>query len=171
LILFACDKGLAPPENLSNLSRFPVAPQGGNPVGFWVPDSICPIEVTILDDLPVDSLKLNTDMDGFFSFAYNEVCSVEAVIHFVPKVYVDTLELELQIADTVSGIGPYNVIGGQMLHVPLQSTYFQLDTLGFTSHENRLDLISLPNTFNYLMEIRLYFIFHLVRSEEYLSRY
>lgn len=166
LFLFACDKGLTPPESSSDLSRFSVPPQGGNPVGFWVPDSINPVEVTILDELPVDSMHLKTRLDGFFSLAYNEVCSVRTVLNFTPKVFVDTLTLELQIADTVSGNGPYDVIDDQILHVPLQSTYFQLDTLGFTADGDRLDLISLPNTFKYILEIRLCFVFHFVRSQE-----
>ena len=171
IFLFACDQGLTPPESSSDLSRFSVPPQGGNPVGFWVPDSINPVEVTILDELPVDSMYLETQLDGFFSLAYNEVCSVRTVLNFTPKVFVDTLALELQIADTVSGSGPYDVIDDQILHVPLQSTYFQLDTLGFTADGDRLDLISLPNTFKYILEIRLCFVFHFIGSqEEFLSK-
>jgi len=166
LFLLACNKGLTPPESASNLSRFSVPPQGGNPIGFWIPDSINPVEVTILDELPVDSMHLETRLDGFFSLAYNEVCSVRTILNFTPKVFVDTLALELQIADTVSGNGPYDVIDDQILHVPLQSTYFQLDTLGFTSDGDRLDLITLPNTFKYILEIRLCFVFHFIRSQE-----
>jgi hypothetical protein len=166
LFLFACNKGLTPPEGASNLSRFSIPPQGGNPVGFWIPDSVHPVEVTILDELPVDSMHLETRLDGFFSLAYNEVCSVRTILNFKPKVFVDTLALELQIADTVSGTGPYDVIDDQILHVPLQSTYFQLDTLGFTAEGDRLDLITLPNTFKYILEIRLCFVFHFIRSQE-----
>ena len=166
LFIFACDKGLTPPESSSNLSRFFVPPQGGNPVGFWVPDSINPVEVTILDELPVDSLHLDTRLDGFFSLAYNEICSVRAVLNFTPKVFIDTLALEFQIVDTVSGSGPYDIIDDQILHVPLRSAFFQLDTLGFTAERDRLDLITLPNTFKYILEIRLCFVFHFVRSQE-----
>jgi hypothetical protein len=165
--LFACNKGLTPPDSTFNLSRFSVFPQGGNPVGYWVPDTINPVEVTILDELPIDSMQINGDLDGFFSFAYNEICSVNAVLNFRPVVYIDTAKIEIApIADTIVATGPFDIIEDKMMQLPVVTNDFDLDTLGFTSSQNTLDLISQNITFNLIMEVRLYFIFHLVRSQE-----
>lgn len=168
LFLFACNKGLTPPDSTLILSRFYVSPQGGNPVGCWEPDSINPVEVTILDDIEVDSFYLDAEVDGYFLFAYDEICSVKAVMSLKPEIYIDgeKIPLDVHVLDTITGTGPYDVLEDQILHAPLQSTNFKLDTLGFTSEQDRLELISLPNTFNYIIEIKLYFVFHLVRSQE-----
>ena len=66
------------------------------------------------------------------------------------------------------GEGPYYILDDTILQTPIQSTMFQLDTLGFTSSTYTLDLISLPNVFSYLgiIDIPVYFVFHLEKDVE-----
>jgi len=173
-VLTACDKGLAPPEAPPKTVSFPIAPEGGNPVGVWEPDTTNPVDVTIIDTskipLFIDSLVIKSNLNGLFSFSVAGVCSVQAVLTLNPIVYLPNVEnpLVLTIADTLHGDGPYEVIDNRVLDLPIETSIFQLDTLGFTSRADSLELISLPNTFPQegFSDIRFFFVFHLIRSTE-----
>lgn len=173
-VVTACDKGLAPPEAPSQTINFPIAPEGGNPVGVWEPDTTNPVDVTIIDkgnlSVLIDSLVIKSDLTGIFSFSVTGVCSVQAVLTINPIVYLPNIEnpLVLTIADTLRGTGPYEVIDNRVLDLPVETSIFQLDTLGFTSRADSLELISLPNTFPQegFSDIRFFFVFHLIRSTE-----
>lgn len=173
-VLTACDKGLAPPERLPKTISFPIAPEGGNPVGVWGPDTTNPVDVTIIDTskIPkfIESLVIRSNLNGLFSFSIAGVCSVQAILTLNPIVYLKGAEnpLVLTIADTLRGSGPYEVTDNRVLDLPVETSIFQLDTLGFTSHADSLKLISLPNTFPQegFSDIRFFFVFHLVRSTE-----
>lgn len=169
LLIAACNKGLTPYETI----YFPITPEGGDPVGTWVPDTLNPVDVEILDEEIIsflDSLVIDTELDGEFFLSYAGVCSVYALMTMNALAYLpgSTSPITHSIFDTIYGEGAYEVIDDVVLHLPIQSTNFQLDTLGFTARQNNLDLITLPNTFDYMgiMEIPLYFVFHLIRSEE-----
>jgi len=171
-LLLSCDKGLAPFLNQNNDHKIPSSQNGGNPVGFWVPDTLEPVEVTILDEskIPsmVDSLSLNSNLEGSFAFYPSTVCSVMAVMTIHPTVYMlgSTSPLHAQaVTDTIQGDGYYEIIGDSILCLPVQSNHFNIDTLYYTVTENDLMLLTQENTFNYmqLVEIPLYFTFHLMR--------
>ena len=172
--LSACDKGLSPPETVPSVIDFPITPQGGNPTGYWIPDSTIPVEVTILDEekIPsfVDSLFLESNLSGVFSFEVSGSCSVNAVLTINPTVYLQGLPtpLVLSIVDTLQANGPYEVIDNRILCIPMNSSFFNLDTLGFTHQNDNLDLITLPNTFpdDAFSDIRFFFVFKLNRSTE-----
>ena len=174
ILLSACDKGLSPSENELIPLNFPQEPQGGNPIGNWSPSGTNPVMVTILDyeQIPdmVDSLIINTTLEGYFELEVANTCSIEVIMTLNPQVYLQgsSIPLTLSIADTISGNGPYRIIDDIILNLPVTSTSFQLDTLGFTAVQDSLDLISLPNMFNYqqIIEFPIYFVFHLTRSSE-----
>lgn len=170
LILTACDKGLSPPEFLPIGIDFPITPEGGNPVGNWLPDTINSVDVTILnkEKIPsfVDSLSLNTELDGTFTFAVTGVCSIQALLTIQPEVYIQGLSSPLiipDIVDTLCGQGSYEIIEDRIFHLPLETNLFHLDTLGYTRSRSHLDLITLPNTFPYegFGDINFFFVFHL----------
>jgi hypothetical protein len=169
----ACDKGLSPPEATSLLSDFPVEPEGGSPVGVWEPDSLHPVEATLLDMDKiahlVDSLKMESTLEGFFSFDISEACSIHAVLTIKPYVYLKDLPapLILEISDTLRADGPYSINDGKVLSIPLDYTTFDLDTLGITQKEDALNLISMVRYFPYegFSELRYYLIIHLNRRE------
>ena len=173
-IVLACDKGLAPPEIDPISSEFPVMPLGGNPVGNWVPRPEDPVELTMIDDsqIPalVDSFIFDTELKGIFNFELANVCSVDAVLTLNPLVYLQgsTEPIPFTFPDTIRGSGAYYLIENNILQTPIESTNFNLDTLGFTSGLNSLELISLPNVFSYLgiIDIPIYFIFHLTRADQ-----
>ncbi|RKY53002.1 MAG: hypothetical protein DRP89_06820 [Candidatus Neomarinimicrobiota bacterium] len=173
-VVTSCDKGLAPPEAPSKTVSFPIVPEGGNPVGVWEPDTTNPVDVTIIDKdkIPsfIDSLIIESNLNGVFSFSIAGVCSLQAVLTINPIVYLPNVEnpLVLTITDTLRGDGPYEVTDNRVLDLPVETSIFQLDTLGFTSRADSLTLISLPNTFPQegFSDIRFFFVFHLIRSTE-----
>lgn len=170
LILTACDKGLTPPGTLPAKINFPIPPEGGNPAGIWLPDAKKPVEITLLDEFPVDSIIFNTELQGVFSFELTGVCSVNAIITLVPNIYVlgQELGLNITIIDTLSGDGPYEFITDEALYLPLQSNILNVDTLGFTTHQTGLDLITLPTTYTWenSITLRFYCLIHLTRQVE-----
>ena len=172
-VLAGCDKGLVPPEAQFFFLDFPIPLEGGDPVGVWSPDTTNPVEVTILDEekIPafVDSIRVDTQLDSaVFDFEVTGTCSVQAILSIRPTAYITGLPpISIDpIVDTLRGKGPYEVIEDQILDLPLQTSVFNLDTLGFSSRQNTLDLVSLPNTFPYegFDDIPFYFVFHLSRS-------
>jgi len=173
LLFAACDKGLFPPEIPRIALNFPITPEGGDPTGAWVPHTTNPVDVGILDEeilSYLDSLVINTELSGEFFFSAAESCFVHAFMTMHALAYPQgiTTPITYSIFDTIYGEGHYQVIDDVALHLPVKSTNFRLDTLGFTAHQNDLNFITLPNTFDYMgiMEIPLYFVFHLVRSNE-----
>ncbi|MFH1942345.1 MAG: hypothetical protein ABIL68_09595 [bacterium] len=173
-LITACNKGLTPPEQPLFTNGFPIQPQGGNPVGDWIPDPVNPVTLTILDEsqIPavVDSLIIDTELDGAFSFSVAGVCSVQALLTLKPSVYLlgTPIPFTITINDTISGKGPFRVAEDIILVLPVRSTHFNFDTLGFTASQNRIDLISLPNIFDYegIIQIPVFFVFHLVLPTE-----
>lgn len=170
LILTACDKGLIPPDTPPVQINFPIPPEGGNPAGIWLPDATKPVEVTLLDEFPVDSIIFDTELQGIFSFELTGVCSVNAIITLVPNIYVLGQELGLNITliDTLLGNGPYEFITNEALYLPIQSNILNVDTLGFTTHQASLDLIMLPTTYTWenSITLRFYCLIHLTRQVE-----
>jgi len=174
LLSFKCDKGLIPPESKVSEIEFPVKPLGGDLVGEWVPSEVDPVEAGVMDEslLPdfVDSLIISSTLEGNFKFYVNEQCSIYAELTFNPKVYLQGLPvpLELTIGDTITATGDYEIVDENILCLPVQTSRFDLDTLGFTSSEDRLDLITPYITFSYedLMEFPIYLIFHLTRKSQ-----
>ncbi len=174
LLSFKCDKGLVPPESEESEIEFPVKPLGGDLVGEWVPSEVDPVEAGVMDEslLPdfVDSLIISSTLEGNFKFYVNEQCSIYAELTFNPKVYLQGLPvpLELTIGDTITATGDYEIVDENILCLPVQTSRFDLDTLGFTSSEDRLDLITPYITFSYedLMEFPIYLIFHLTRKSQ-----
>ncbi len=170
----ACDKGLAPPENVPRVIDFPITPEGGNPAGSWIPDETNPVSLVIMDPtaIPfiVDSLNIDTALEGFFRFEISSICSVYAVLTLVPSAYVlgSTQPITVVINDTLSGTGTFEINDDRALALPLETQIFNLDTLGFTASANHMDLITLPNLFNYMdiVEIPVYFVFHLIRAPD-----
>jgi hypothetical protein len=177
-LMTACNNGLTPPEQPPFTNDFPIQPQGGNPVGDWIPDPVNPVTVTILGDPQilalVDSLIIHTELNGIFSFSVAGICSVQALLTLTPLAYIPGAQdpFSITIDDTISGTGAYQVIEDKILQLPIKSTHFKLDTLGFTATQNRIDLISLPNIFRYEgnIQIPIFFVFHLVPPAENESR-
>ena len=174
-ILGGCDQGLTPPEQESLSIDFPVLPDGGNPVGFWTPDPVNPVEAIILEELPVDSMDINIDLNGEFQFDSDSHCGIVAEMEFDITVYIPLEPYVVPIPtiyDTLQCDGPYSIINENVLTMPLESSYFDLDTLGITADVNNRDLISPPIDFDYMgiMTVRLAFIFHLDRSSEIISK-
>ena len=172
LLLTTCDQGLAPPVHPPEPIDFPVEPEGGNPTGLWVPDEVDPVTLVILDPtaIPVivDSLAIETSLEGIFRFDIARSCSIHAFLNLIPSAYVlgSSEPITVTISDTLIGSGPFEINEDRALDIPLESRHFELDTLGFTVSGDRMDLITLPNIFNYLdiVEIPVYFVFHLTRT-------
>ena len=174
ILLTACNKGLTPPEIQPSVIDFPIPPEGGNPAGFWVPDTTRPVEVILLDEFPVDSIIFDTEFNGVFSFELTGVCSLNAILTVSPNIYVlgQRVALDISISDTISGQGPYHIIEDKALTIPVETTVFNVDTLGFSSYENSLDLITLPTMYTYenTLDLRFYCLIHLTRSVAKASR-
>lgn len=174
LVIASCDKGLSPPAVPSLSNQFPVEPLGVNPVGQWTPRAQDPVDITILDDsqIPavVDSMFFRVALDGGFEFTGDGDCRVAALMTIDAQVYLQDSPTPLQFTfpDSITGEGPYYIIDDTILETPIRSTLFNLDTLGFTSAADALQLISLPNVFSYLgiIEVPIYMIFHLARADE-----
>ena len=174
LVLVSCDKGLSPPEILPLSHQFPLEPLGVNPIGNWSPRERNPVDLTILDDSQIpdvlDSMRFEITLDGNFEFKNDGDCSVAALMTIDARVYLQEAQTPLQFTfpDSITGEGPYYILDDTILQTPIQSTMFQLDTLGFTSSTYTLDLISLPNVFSYLgiIDILVYFVFHLEKDVE-----
>ena len=174
LVVASCDKGLFPPEVQPPSSQFPIVPLGINPVGEWVPQEQTPVDIVILDDsqIPavVDSLDFQVALEGSFEFKNDGDCNVEALMTIDAQVYLQGSPTPLQFVfpDSITGEGPYYIIDDTILETPIQSTLFNLGVLGFTASAETLQLISLPNVFSYLgiIEIPIYFIFHLVKNDQ-----
>jgi hypothetical protein len=168
VLILACNRGLTPPETPSQEISFPVRPEGGNPVGVWLPDTSNTADVALLQEFPVDSIIFDTDVDGIFSFELTGICSVYAIISIRPLIYEGgaLLPLNIVIQDTLTGNGSFELIQDEVLYLPVESTIFNFDTLGFTSRQSTLDLITLPTTYVYenLVTLQFYSILHLVRS-------
>ena len=168
VLIFACNRGLTPPETPSQEIVFPVQPEGGNPIGVWLPDTSNTADVALLEEFPVDSIVFNTDVDGLFSLELTGICSVYAVISIRPLIYEGgaPLPLNIVIQDTLIGNGSFELIQDEVLYLPVESTIFNFDTLGFSSRQSTLDLITLPTTYVYenLVTLQFYSILHLVRS-------
>jgi len=176
LILFSCltcHHGLEPPIVIPVIVDLPVEPTGGNPVGVWRPHPTHPVDVTLMetDQIPefVDSLIIGTQLQGIFSISMTQVCSVQAVLTLTPTVYLAGFPdpFVVTITDTLHGSGTYEIINDRIMALPIQSTTFDLDTLGFSSVSDGLDLISPVNTFTYegMIELQVHFVFHLVVSD------
>ena len=122
-IVVACHQGLAPFETLYLNVDFPILPEGGNPVGIWIPDTTKPVHVALVDpdQLPtiVDSLILKTELEkeGLFSFSNSGLCSVYAVLQIEPVVYLQGLgnPLVFSMNDTLTADGPYEIIDDKIL--------------------------------------------------------
>jgi hypothetical protein len=168
----ACNKGLAPPEDQVAGLNFSIPPLGGNPIGLWSPDTTRSVDVFIAnpEEIPtfIDSLILDPSMSGSFSFFSSGACSTDAILTIIPSVYLAglTTPLVLTIQDTLRGQGPFDIPNDRVLFMPLSSSLFRLDTLGFSQYENTLDLISLPNTFPdpAFNMVFFTFVFHLKRD-------
>ena len=174
-ILVGCDNGLTPPDYEPISVDFPVTPLGGNPMGFWEPDTTNPVDTIILEELPVDSLNLDIEVEGIFSFKSDYQCSVLAEMDINLTVYLPIEPYVVPIPtiyDTLRCQGDYDVINGHVLALPMESIHFDLDTLGITADGNMLDLITPPMDFDYMgvMTVRLSFVFHLVRSSEIITK-
>ena len=174
-VIAACDKGLSPTEIPEWLSTFPVPPEGGDPVGMWIPDTTSPVAVGILDTSFVsllDSLIIDTELAGQYVFSDAGVCSVHVLMTMNALAYIGGSPspfITYTLYDTTQGKGAYQVIEDVALELPIQSTNFDFDTLGFTAYSDYLELITLPNVFHiedFGVDIPLYFLFHLVRSSE-----
>ncbi len=174
LLVLSCHQGLAPLEMLDIDVDFPIPPQGGDPVGTWIPDTTKSVQVALLDpdQLPalVDSLILETELDkeGLFLFSSSGLCSIYAVMKVEPIVYLQGLQnpLVFNMNDTLTADGPYEIIDDKILSLSMITTFSQLDTLGFTSHQDDLELISLPNSFPVegFDDIQFYYVIYLTRS-------
>ncbi|MCJ7812260.1 hypothetical protein MUP95_02935 [bacterium] len=179
-LLMACDQGLMPPEILDINFKFIIPPQGGNPVGIWIPDTSKPVNITLINEnkLPtfIDSLILETELDknGIFSFSVSGLCSIRAILNIEPTVYIQGLAspLVLTMNDTLFSNGPYEILDDKILCLSMETTFSQLDTLGFTCWENSLELISLPNTFPVqgFDDIQFYYVIYLTRSMNKISQ-
>jgi len=174
ILLAACNKGLTPPDIQSTRIEFPILPEGGNPVGFWLPDTTRPVDVTLLDEFPVDSIVFQSKLEGVFSLEVTGICSVNATIAFRPLIYNlgQVLELDIAITDTLLGMGPYEIIEDNALYLPVESNVLDFDTLGFTSQMNSLDLITLPAVFTFenTISLRFYSVIHLIRQDRNVAR-
>lgn len=172
MLFSACDEGLSPYEVQPLTLEFPIEPLGGNPTGTWLPDSIDPILITILDasQIPavVDSMRITSELDGSFSFEITGDCHVEALLTIKPTIYLigSPNPLSLTLTDTIKGEGSFYLIEDRVLQTPIQSMNFDLDTLGFTNIQDNLELISPPTIFNYmgLVEIPVFLAFRLIRD-------
>jgi hypothetical protein len=174
-VLGGCDQGLTPPEQESLSIEFPVLPDGGNPVGYWTPDPVCPVDAIILKELPVDSLGIHIGLNGDFEFYSDFRCNILAEMDLDITVYLPIEPFVVSIPtiyDTLRCDGPYDIVNETVLTMPLESAHFNLDTLGITADVNTMDLISPPIEFDYMgiMTVHLAFIFHLNRSSEILSK-
>lgn len=173
--IIRCDKGLAPYLNQEKDHHAPSSQYGGDPTGFWIPDSLKPIEITLFDvsKIPsmVDSLILDSEMNGSYSFYPTSECSIMAVMSISPIVYMfgSTTPLHANaVIDTIKGNGTFHTIGDSILCLPVTSIHFDLDTLFYTVDENVLTLITKKNIFNYmqLIEIPVIFTFNLIRQDK-----
>ncbi len=173
-LLMACNQGLMPLEIQDINFQFIIPPQGGNPVGIWVPDTTKPVNIALMNKnkLPslIDSLILETELgrDGIFSFSVSGMCSVYAILNIKPTVYIQGFAspLVLTMNDTLFADGPYEILDDKILCLSMGTSFSQLDTLGFTCQENDLALISLPNTFPVqgFDDIQFYYVIYLTRS-------
>jgi len=173
-LLSGCDQGLTPPDLTPSLIEFPVMPEGGNPVGTWIPHATNPIEVILLDEFPVDSVVFKSELNGIISLEITGICSVNAVVSFRPLIYNlgQVLEFDTTLTDTLWGNGPYDIIADNILLLPIESNVINFDTLGYTSQQSRLDLITLPTVFVFedMISFRFFAIIHLTRQNGPLQR-
>ena len=167
----SCNKGLFPPESQTSENTFPILPLGGDPSGRWQPDPDTPVELIILDESKIpallDSFSFDVQLEGSFRFE-NGICDVQALMTITARAYLigQTTPLVLAFPDTITGTGPY-LIEDNALQAPIQSTQFNFATLGYTSSDNSLLIISLHNEFRYeIFSIPIYFVFHLIRENE-----
>lgn len=177
IIIFACDKGLSPPDDAPHQINFPIPPEGGNPVGFWLPDTTNPMEVTLLTDMgsAADSVVFDTELEGIFSFEFTGACSVHAIMTLIPIVYNNgqSVPLGIVIVDTLKGIGQYDLMTDEVLFLPIESEVMNLDTVGFTHRQTKLDLISLPTSYTWqnFITIEFYSLIHLTRQPSRPKKY
>jgi len=124
----------------------------------------------------VDSLILETELQGTFLFDPFGNYRIDATLSITPWVYValfrEPLVLE-SVRDTLSGSGTFENFpeSGTMVLHGLHTRSFRLDTLGYTvtfraDGSRELQLVSLPNTFPYpgFEWIEFYFVFRLEES-------
>ena len=171
-----CDGGLSPVEERPEIVKFAILPEGGNPVGKWIPTETNSADVIILDESKVpaivDSVFLECDLEGDFSFSVSGEFYVDARVSIKPIAYLTGQEAPLiwqTIVDTLKGDGVYDVVDENMLAMPIRTHQFRLDTLGFTSNQNNLDLITLQNEYTpikIMQPIPFCFVFHLNRSAD-----
>lgn len=149
---------------------FPIPPQGGDPTGYWVPASQNPVEVTIInpEDIPpvVDSLRLDSQLSGFFIINRNKTYNVKAQLGIIATAYISELSepVVVPVYDTLDAEGMYRTIQDRVIIFDFGETTFELDTLGVTATYNSLSLISLPNSFYFFPQIKFYLVFHLERE-------
>jgi len=171
LLLICCNRGLQPTEEESLLPlTFPIPPQGGDPTGYWVPASQNPVEVTIInpEKIPsvVDSLRLDSQLSGFFIINRNKTYNIDAQLQVVATAYISIFPdpVIVPVCDTLRARGMYETIQDRVIIFDFGQTTFKLDTLGVTTTRDSLSLISLSNSFPLFPEINFYFVFHLVRA-------
>jgi len=170
-VVLACNQGLTPPPPSQVLVTFNPAPEGGNPVGYWVPDEMRAVDASLVDDVDVDTVILDIGLDGLFAFETVERCSINAVMTVNALVRLPgNPPIELRIPtfyDTLSGTGFYNILDDRVLLTPIQSSFFDLDTLGFTASAGKMMLITPAIPFNYMdiMTLDVALIFHLKLEE------
>jgi hypothetical protein len=170
LLLFGCDKGLAPPPGQGGGYYFPKQPDGGNPMGTWIPDSTDAIEVHFLAQVPADSVLFETAFEGVFKFEQTFVCSIYTALSFKPLIYNggDLLPLDINVADTVQGQGLFEIVDEKILLLPVRYKIFNLSALGFNAATQRLDLITQALEYEYqgFYKLNYYLILHLIRDEQ-----
>jgi len=175
LLLWHCNKGIHPTEAEAPAMpglNFPVPPEGGDPVGFWEPQPENPAEVHLVDPSQiaglVDSLYLETHLEGHFDLRSDQTSDVEIYLSVTPHVYLPGASepwIMPAIKDSIKATGPYQILEQKALVFDLPRSTFQLDTLGFSVQDSTLTLISLPNTFPYpgFSHVKFYFLFRLRR--------
>jgi len=168
-LLVGCDKGLAPPPGQGSGYFFPRQPEGGNPMGYWTPDSVDAVEVHFLAQVPADSVHFETAFQGVFAFEQTFTCSIYTELSFRPIIFNsgDTLPLDINVADTVTGQGAFEIVNDKILILPLQSQIFNLSILGFNASTGTLDLITqaLEYTYQGFYTLDYFLILHLIREE------
>ena len=170
VLVFGCDKGLAPPPGQGGGYFFPRQPEGGNPMGIWVPDSTDAVEVHFLAQVPADSVHFETAFEGVFQFEQTFVCSIYTALSFKPIIFNggDTLPLDINVADTVKGQGLFEIVDEKILILPVRARIFNLSVLGFNAGTETLELITQALEYEYqgFYKLEYYMILHLIREEE-----
>ena len=175
-VYLSCDKGEnitdnKPPEEL----QFPNQTTGGDPTGNWNADSVAValVDSSLLDLMEffgVDSFTYTTALEGFLNINADSTYSTNCILYVDAMVWTTTPTDSVVLnsyagGDTLISSGTVGREIENVLVFDFGETFFRIDTLAYTAHNNQLMLVTLPYGLQYenLTTIDLYFVLYFSR--------